>query len=328
MVKSDDQSSRSDDYNPAGDLAETAERGAGLSGKTRASGRKYSGRLKKHPGKNTDRSAEEAARRAKEARKAAEKRFEKQKAKEEAQKTAEGAKELSRAVTEAVRAAAKAVAGAMEKAGEAIAANPVGALVIAAICALLLIIAGSIGSCSGGLPGGITTVVATSYTAEDEDILAVNDDYTALESDLSKRVTNISSTNPGYDEYRFDMEEIGHDPWILTTELTMKLNAYTREEVQSEIRRLFDIQYELTLTPVNETRTREVTKTGKRTVTGSDGLPYEETYTYTEQEEYIWHVLVVKLRNNGLERAVEKSGFTEDEMERYEVMLSLCRASD
>ena len=324
MGISEDQSSRGEEYNPAQDLTETAGRGVRLSGKTRSSRRKYSGRLKKHPGKKTDKSAEAGkARKAKEAKKAAEKRFEKQKAKEEAKKTAEGTKELSKVVTEAVKAAARAVAGAVEKAGEAIAANPVGALVIAAICALLLIIAGSLGSCSGSVPGGITTVVATSYTAEDEDILAVNDDYTVLESDLSKRITNISSTNPGYDEYRFDLEEIGHDPWILTTELTMKLNAYTREDAQAEIKRLFNIQYELTLTPVNETRTREVTKTGKRTVTGEDGLPYEETYTYTDQEEYIWHVLVVKLRNNGLEKAVENSGFTEDEMERYEVMLSL-----
>ena len=71
MGISEDQSSRGEDYNPAQDLTETAGRGVRLSGKTRSSRRKYSGRLKKHPGKKTDKSAEaEKARKAKEAKKA------------------------------------------------------------------------------------------------------------------------------------------------------------------------------------------------------------------------------------------------------------------
>ncbi|MFR8283072.1 MAG: CD1108 family mobile element protein [Faecalibacterium sp.] len=60
--------------------------------------------------------------------------------------------------------------------------------------------------------GGTQVVLGTSFTAEDEDILGTDEDYTALENDLRSQVDNIESTHPGYDEYRYALDEIGHNP--------------------------------------------------------------------------------------------------------------------
>ena len=55
-------------------------------------------------------------------------------------------------------------------------------------------------------------VLGTSYTAEDEDLKGVETDYTKLEDKLRKQIDRIETDHPGYDEYRYNLAEIGHNP--------------------------------------------------------------------------------------------------------------------
>ena len=70
------------------------------------------------------------------------------------------------------------------------------------------------------------------------------------------KIDNIESTHSGYDEYRYDLANIGHNPHELASYLTAKYQSYTRAEVQAELQRIFKQQYKLTLTEEVEIRYR------------------------------------------------------------------------
>lgn len=133
---------------------------------------------------------------------------------------------------------------------------------------------------------------------------------TPLEAALRNEINQIEQTHSGYDEYRYDLDEINHNPYELAAYLTVKFEDYTRSEVQGTLQRLFDQQYELTLTEEVEIRTRTVSSTDPET-----------GETTTEEEEYEYYILHVKLRNKGLNSVIVGSGLSEDEMERYTVLL-------
>ncbi|MCD8153405.1 MAG: hypothetical protein LUF78_01690 [Clostridiales bacterium] len=136
------------------------------------------------------------------------------------------------------------------------------------ICAaLLIVLLCSFFSLPMMLTGSFNGVLGTTYTAEDDDILAVDADYTAMETALSSRISNIESEYSGYDEYRYDLAEIGHNPFELASYLTVIYEDYTEREVQAELQRLFDAQYTLTVTEEVEIRTRTETRTGTTTST-------------------------------------------------------------
>ena len=189
---------------------------------------------------------------------------------------------------------------------------------IAAVLFLLILIMAGISSCMAMFGGGMSSIIATTYTAEDEDILGAHADYTALENALNDRIANIPNEFPGYDEYRFFLDPIGHDPHELISFLTALYFAFTQEEVQATLQSLFNQQYILTLTPIVEVRTREEERTG--TGTDPDGNPY--TYTYTVTVQYNWYVLVVSLANRGI-REVAAEILNPDQ---YEMFLTLLEA--
>ena len=166
-------------------------------------------------------------------------------------------------------------------------------------------------------------VIATTYTAEDEDIIGAEQDYKDLEEELQDDIDDIESDYEGYDEYVYTLDEIGHNPYQLAAILTVLYEDYTREEVQAMLQEIYELQYELTTEEVVETREREVEKTGTRWVEDDsyeDG-GYEEEYTYTDTEEYDYYILYVTLTNHTLEEVVTELGFTEDQMERYELLV-------
>ena len=138
-------------------------------------------------------------------------------------------------------------------------------------CALLLfiMISAGISSCSSLFSGGITSVISTSYVSEDADMLGAEADYAALEAELQSRIDNIERDHPGYDEYRYDLDDIEHDPYVLTSILTALHLEYTRTEVQSTLAMLFERQYTLTLTEETEVRYRTERRTG--TYTDAEG---------------------------------------------------------
>ena len=131
-----------------------------------------------------------------------------------------------------------------------------------------------------------------------------------LEQELERRMANIESEFPGYDEYQYDVDTIGHDPNELISYLTAKFNAFTPAQVQAELEALFNQQYTLT--------TREEVQIRYRTVTWTD----EEGNEHESEEAYEYYILHVTLRNHSLGR-VAVENLTEDEKGRYAAILEL-----
>ena len=194
---------------------------------------------------------------------------------------------------------------------------------IAAVGLLVLVIAGSFSSCSVLINGGGNVVLGTSYTAEDEDLKGVETDYTKLEDKLRKQIDRIETDHPGYDEYRYNLAEIGHNPYELASLLTVEFENYTRSQVQARLQSIFEAQYELKLEEKVEIRTRKETRVGYRynPITGTG-----HTYTYQVTVQYEYKILNVTLLNRGVDYVARNSGLSDDQLERYEVTLE-CRGN-
>ena len=193
----------------------------------------------------------------------------------------------------------------------------------AAVGLLVLVIAGSVSSCSVLINGGGNVVLGTSYTAEDEDLKGVETDYTKLEDKLRKQIDRIETDHPGYDEYRYNLAEIGHNPYELASLLTVEFENYTRSQVQARLQSIFEAQYELKLEEKVEIRTRKETRVGYRynPITGTG-----HTYTYQVTVQYEYKILNVTLLNRGVDYVARNSGLTDDQLQRYEVTLD-CRGN-
>lgn len=210
-----------------------------------------------------------------------------------------------------------------EAVAEFIEEHPLGFLIAGAVLIIVLVISGSLSSCSLMAGGGGNSILATSFTAQDADIVAVEGDYVSLETELQNTVNRIETDHPGYDEYQYDLSEIAHNPFELAALLTVLYEDYTESEVQSMLQTIKDYQYTLTLTQVVETRTRTEERTGTRTIHHADGTTTTEEYTYEVEVEYDYYILKTKLTNNGIQAAVNALGLTEEQLQRYAVILEM-----
>ncbi|MDE8726931.1 type IV secretory system conjugative DNA transfer family protein [Ruminococcus bromii] len=152
-----------------------------------------------------------------------------------------------------------------------------------------------------------SVVSGTTYPSDDPELVAVEADYAAKEAALQAEIDNIESSHPGYDEYRYDLDMIGHDPHELAAYLSAVLQGYTRQSAQAELERVFDAQYELTLTEEVEIRYR--TETSTDPVTGE---------TTTEEVPYEYYILNVKLTSKPIS-SVASELLTPDQLEMYQV---------
>ncbi len=184
----------------------------------------------------------------------------------------------------------------------AIAKNPKVLLIALVIFLFIIVVGGIFSSFSVMIQGGLTSIVGTSYTSEDEDIVEVDNNYKDLEKDLQNRIDNIERNYPNYDEYRYNLDEIGHNSHELASYLTALLIYYKPNEVQGELDKIFDLQYKLTLTPKKEIRYRTETRTGSYT----DSKGNSHSYTYTVQVPYEYHILNVSLKNTAIKEVAEK----------------------
>ena len=198
----------------------------------------------------------------------------------------------------------------VDKGIEFVKEHPKAILIAGVLGLLIMLIAGMFSSCTAMFAGSGNAVLGTSYTAEDADITGTDADYSALEAALNNQISNIESTNPGYDEYRYDLAEIGHNPYELASYLTVLFEDYTRAEVQSTLQSLFAQQYTLTLTPEVEVRYRTETRTD------SEGNDYDVEVPYN------YHILNVKLTNKGLGAVIRASGLTTEQADRYDVLMT------
>ncbi|NBI59538.1 NlpC/P60 family protein [Lachnospiraceae bacterium] len=198
----------------------------------------------------------------------------------------------------------------VDKGIEFVKEHPKAILIAGVLGLLIMLIAGMFSSCTAMFAGSGNAVLGTSYTAEDADITGTDADYSALETALDNQISNIESTHPGYDEYRYDLAEIGHNPYELASYLTVLFEDYTRAEVQSTLQSLFAQQYTLTLTPEVEVRYRTETRTD------SEGNDYDVEVPYN------YHILNVKLTNKGLGAVIRASGLTTEQADRYDVLMT------
>lgn len=226
--------------------------------------------------------------------------------------------------------AAKETKNVTQKLTEFVTSHSKAFIVVGIFLLLFMVVASMFSSCTAMFQGGAQMVLGTSYTATDEDIIGADDDYSDLEAALRRKLNNIERTHSGYDEYRYKLDEINHNPYELASYLTVMFEDYTREEVQRTLERLFELQYELTLEEEVEIRTRTETRT--ETETGTRWVWDDELEEYVEEEyeyeveveyevEYEYYILNVKLTNYGLNYAIANSGMTADDMERYRTLL-------
>ena len=163
-------------------------------------------------------------------------------------------------------------------------------LLIIGIGACVGLLFGGMSSCSIMGGSGVSGVFMTSYLSEDADMLAAEAAYADLEAELHDELDNYESYHPGYDEYRFDLDEIGHDPYVLISILSaFHEGVFTIGEVQSELQALFDRQYTLTQTVTVEVRYRTETDTW----TDEDGNTHTDTY----EVPYDYYICNVTLEN-------------------------------
>ena len=210
---------------------------------------------------------------------------------------------------------------------ESAAEHPLFLVSIVAIMIVVLIVSGSLTSCSalGSLINN--TTLASSFTAEDADIRQVEADYIALETELQEKVDHVKRDHPGYDEYNFTLAEISHNPFELAALLTVLYENYTPAQVQSMLQTIFDYQYKLTFEEIVETRTRIETRTGHKWVSDGevDGVStgHMESYEYEVEVEYEYYILNTTLTNNGITAAVNGLNLTQEQMERYRLLLEM-----
>lgn len=172
---------------------------------------------------------------------------------------------------------------------------------------LVMVMLGAFSSCGAAIQGTGSTFVGTTYPSKDADMKGAEEDYLELEKELDKQIRQMESTHPGYDEYRYQLDEIGHDPYQLISHLTAVYEQFTRGQVKPVIKELFKQQYLLKVWETIEIRTRMETRVGVRPTIDAFGNVSMETYTYQEEVEYEYKILNVLLKNKGFDTIARKN---------------------
>ena len=187
-----------------------------------------------------------------------------------------------------------------------------GALIVGGIGLLLVMLLGSLQSCSSMFGGGVSNIMASSYLSEDADMLAAEEAYCAKEDELREYLDTYEATH-NYDEYHFYLDEIEHDPYVLISILSaLHDGVFTLAEVQGELEMLFEKQYILTETVTMQIRYR----TKMMVIIGPYGVPQVITY----QEPYEYYICTVKLKNKDLSH-LPVEVLTEEQLSAYSLYM-------
>ena len=205
--------------------------------------------------------------------------------------------------------AAKTVKEKAQQAGAYVMRHKKGFGIVLAIFLLVCLLLNTMSSCSMMAQSIGSAISGTTYPSDDPELVAVEADYAAKEAALQAEIDNIESSHPGYDEYRYDLDMIGHDPHELAAYLSAVLQGYTRASAQAELERIFAAQYQLTLTEEVEVRYRTETRTD------SEGNPY------TVRVPYTWYIWTVTLENFDLSH-VPVYIMGEDQLSMYALYMS------
>ena len=202
--------------------------------------------------------------------------------------------------------AAKTVKEKAQQAGAYVMRHKKGFGIVLAIFLLVCLLLNTMSSCSMMAQSIGSAISGTTYPSDDPELVAVEADYAAKEAALQAEIDNIESSHPGYDEYRYDLDMIGHDPHELAAYLSAVLQGYTRASAQAELERIFAAQYQLTLTEEVEVRYRTETRTDS------------EGNSYTVEVPYNYYILNVALTSKPIS-SVASELLTPDQLEMYQV---------
>ena len=202
--------------------------------------------------------------------------------------------------------AAKTVKEKAQQAGAYVMQHKKGFGILLAIFLLVCLLLNTMSSCSMMAQSIGSAISGTTYPSDDPELVAVEADYAAKEAALLAEIDNIESSHPGYDEYRYDLDMIGHDPHELAAYLSAVLQGYTRASAQAELERIFAAQYQLTLTEEVEMRYRTETRTDS------------EGNSYTVEVPYNYYILNVTLTSKPIS-SVASELLTPDQLEMYQV---------
>ena len=194
--------------------------------------------------------------------------------------------------------AAKTVKEKAQQAGAFIMRHKKGFLLVGAIFLLICLLLNTMSSCSMMVQSIGSAISGSTYPSDDPELVAVEADYAARETALQAEIDNIESSHPGYDEYRYDLDMIGHDPHELAAFLSAVLQGYTQSSAQGELERVFSAQYTLTLTEEIQIRT----------YTDEDGGTHE----------YEYRILHVKLESRPI-FSLATELLTPEQLEMYQV---------
>ncbi len=192
-----------------------------------------------------------------------------------------------------------------------------GWLIFGIFALLVVMLINGISSCSQFSMGGLNAILTTSFVSEDRDMEKVDNAYSRLENTLDRRIDNIEREYAGYDEYRYSINEIGHNPYVLMSYLTAKYVSFELQDVQSDLETLFNEQYTLSVTETIEIRYR----TERQPVPTID--PYtgrERTVIKDVEVPYEYRILTVELTNRGL-AAVVSTQLDAEQTEMYSVLM-------
>ena len=202
--------------------------------------------------------------------------------------------------------AAKTVKEKAQQAGAYVMRHKKGFGIVLALFLLVCLLLNTMSSCSMMAQSIGSMISGTTYPSDDPELVAVEADYAAKEAALQAEIDNIESSHPGYDEYRYDLDMIGHDPHELAAYLSAVLQGYTRASAQAELERIFAAQYQLTLTEEVEVRYRTETRTD------SEGNEYDVEVPYN------YYILNVTLTSKPIS-SVALELLTPDQLEMYQV---------
>ena len=202
--------------------------------------------------------------------------------------------------------AAKTVKEKAQQAGAYVMRHKKGFGIALAIFLLVCLLLNTMSSCSMMAQSIGSAISGTTYPSDDPELVAVEADYAAKEAALQAEIDNIESSHPDYDEYRYDLDMIGHDPHELAAYLSAVLQGYTRASAQAELERIFAAQYQLTLTEEVEVRYRTETRTD------SEGNEYDVEVPYN------YYILNVTLTSKPIS-SVASELLTPDQLEMYQV---------
>ena len=178
------------------------------------------------------------------------------------------------------------------------------AISVTTMLVAFIAVSAGLGSCAMALSSGSETYVSGMSGALDPDMTDCDNYFTEKEMLLQEEIDNITEDYPDFDEYVFDVDEIGHDSIKLMAYLSAVFDSYDLSVVQDTLDEIFDEMYELTLDAKTETRVIEVLN--------------PDTGEYEEEEVEV-EVLYVTLKKKDWDEVIESRFPDDSSKERYEI---------